>query len=85
MPNKLFVDTIQFKLLERFFLLKKTESLKSISVELNLSAYTVRTELSRLERLELIVGNPIKGVIFYEANKMHVNYNEMPNILKTYI
>ena len=85
MENDLFIHSIQFKILKRFFILKKAESLNSISEELKVSPAIVRMELSKLEKLELIVGNPVRRVIFYKANEKHTCYNEVPDFLENCI
>jgi Mn-dependent DtxR family transcriptional regulator len=85
MENDLFIHSIGFKILKRFFILKKEERLETISQELKLSPAIIRNELSKLENLELIVGTPFRKVIYYKANEMHSNYNEMSEFLENYI
>lgn len=85
MKNELFLNSVEFKILKFFFLLKREGSLESIAIDLNLPVSTVRPELSKLEKLELIIGTSVKRIIHYKPNDRHSSYNELHDFLKNYI
>ena len=86
MLDTLITSKMRVKLLMKFFLNPGTRSyLRELASEFGDSTNSVRTELNRLHKAEIIISDSVGRTIQYSANKKHPLFNELKVLVQKYV
>lgn len=82
MLESLITSKVRIKLLLKFFLNPSKKSyLRQLSKEFDVSSNSIRTELNRLKKSDLLVSDNTGKMIFYKANSENILFNDIRNIV----
>ena len=86
MLDSLITSKTRIKLLTKFFMNPGTESyLRKLAKECNESTNSIRLELNRLKKANLLDSKNSGRTILYFANKKHALFNEICSLIEKYM
>lgn len=86
MLDCLITSKTRLRLLIKFFVNSDTTAyLRNLASEFGESTSSVKQELNRLERANLLISNMVQNKIVYRANTSHLYYNDIHNLLLKYV
>ena len=86
MLDTLITSKTRIKLLLKFFLNPNTSSyLRSLESEFGESSNSIRLELNRLEKAEMLKANVEGNKKFFQVNKLHPLFEDVNRIVRKYI